>query len=179
MKLLFDFLPLLLFFIAYRRFDIYVATGVAIAASIGQILYLTLRRRKIEPVVWVGLVIIVAFGGATIILRDETFIKWKPTVLYWIGAAAIAGGQLLRRNALRALLGSQLTLPEPIWRRLAWAWSGFLVLLGAVNLGVAYTCSTETWVSFKVFGLLGLMLVFVVLQSLFLAKHLEPDPPPS
>lgn len=176
MKLLFDFLPLLLFFAAFRVFGIYVATGVAIAASLGQILWLFARRRKIEPAVWVSLVIIVLFGGATIILRNETFIKWKPTVLYWVGAVVIAGGELLGRSALRGLLGSKLTLPEPVWKRLSWAWAAFLGFLGGANLAVAMTCSTATWVSFKVFGLLGLMLVFIVAQSVFLSKYLEaPD----
>ncbi len=178
MKLLFDFLPLLLFLVAYRKFDIYVATATAIAVSIGQIAYLALRRRRIEPVVWVSLVIILVFGGATIALHDETFIKWKPTVLYWVGAAVLAGGELLGRSALRGLLGSQLALPEPVWRRVAWAWVVFLLLIGALNLFVAFTFSTDVWVSFKVFGLLGLMLLFVVGQSFYLARYLEPEEPP-
>ncbi|MBN2197316.1 MAG: septation protein A [Polyangiaceae bacterium] len=174
MKLLFDLLPLLLFFVAYRRFDIYVATGVAIAASVGQILWLLLRRRRIEPAVWVSLVIIALFGGATIALHDESFIKWKPTVLYWVGAVVLAGGELIGRSALRGLLGTQLVLPDSIWRRLTWAWVGFLGAIGTANLAVAFTCSTETWVSFKVFGLFGVMLAFVVVQSLFLGKYIEP-----
>ncbi len=178
MKLLFDFLPLILFLVAYRKFDIYVATGTAIAASVAQIAYLLVRRRRIEPVVWVSLTVIVIFGGATILLHDETFIKWKPTVLYWVGGAVIAGGELLGRSALRGLLGSQLTLPAPVWRRLAWVWAAFLALLGATNLAVAYTFSTDVWVNFKVFGLLGLMLVFVIGQSFYLARYLEPEGPP-
>lgn len=173
MKLLFDFLPLLLFFAAFRVYGIYVATGVAIAASLGQILWLFARKLKIEPAVWVSLTIIVLFGGATIILHDETFIKWKPTVLYWIGALVLGGGEVLGRSALRGLLGSKLTLPVRVWKRLSWAWVAFLVVLGAANLAVAMSCSTATWVSFKVFGLLGLMLVFIVAQSAFLSKYME------
>jgi intracellular septation protein len=179
MKVLFDFLPLLLFFVALKRFDIFVATAVAIAASVAQIVWRVVRRQKVETVAWVSLVIIVVFGGATIALRDETFIKWKPTVLYWIGALVIGGGELLGRSALRGLLGTQLTLPGPVWRRLAWAWTAFFAALGALNLFVAFSYSTETWATFKVFGATALLLVFVIAQSFFLSKYLEEPSEPT
>ena len=158
MKLLFDLFPLLLFFAAYKFADIYVATGVAMAASVLQIAWLLVRRRKTEPMHWINLAIIVVFGGATLFLHDEVFIKWKPTVLYWLFAVVLAGGQwLLKRNFLRSMLGKQIQLPDPIWNRLNLAWTAFFAAVGALNLYVAYSWPTETWVSFKVFGIFGLL----------------------
>ena len=178
MKLLFDFFPIILFFVAFKFGGIYVATAGAIAATVLQIGWVWLRRRRVEPMLWVSLVIVVLFGGATLLLHDETFIKWKPTVLYWVFALSLAGGQLLmRRNLIRSLLGSQLELPEAAWTRLNWSWSGYFALMGAVNLWVAYTFSTATWVNFKLFGSLGLTLVFAVLQSLLIARHLPSKAP--
>jgi len=174
MKLLFDLFPLVLFFAAYKFADIYVATGVAMAASVLQIVWLLARRRKIEPMHWINLAIIVVFGGATLFLHDEVFIKWKPTVLYWLFAAVLAGGQLLfKRNFLRSMLGGQIQLPGAIWQRLNLAWVLFFTTVGGLNLYVAYNWPTETWVSFKVFGIFGLLLVFVVLQSVYLGRHMK------
>lgn len=175
MKLLFDLFPLVLFFAAYKFADIYVATGVAMAASVLQIVWLLVRRRKIEPMHWINLTIIVVFGGATLFLHDEVFIKWKPTVLYWLFAAVLGGGQwLFKRNFLRSMLGAQIQLPDPVWSRLNLAWVTFFATVGGLNLYVAYNWPTETWVSFKVFGIFGLLLVFVVLQSLYLGRHMKP-----
>jgi intracellular septation protein len=129
-KLLFDLFPVILFFIAFKFSDIYVATAVAIAATFVQIGWLKLRRRKIETMMWASLAIIVVFGGATLALHDETFIKWKPTVLYGLFGAVIAGGELLfRKNLIRALLGEQVRLPDAAWTRLAWSWVGFFVFM--------------------------------------------------
>jgi intracellular septation protein len=174
MKLLFDLFPVILFFIAFKVFDIYVATAVAIAATFVQIGWLKLRRAKVDTMMWASLAIIVVFGGATLALQDETFIKWKPTVLYWLFGVLIAGAELLfRRNLIRALLGEQVRLPDAAWKRLAWSWVGFFVFMGAANLYVAYSFSTDTWVNFKLFGGMGLMLVFVVAQALFLAPYID------
>jgi intracellular septation protein len=119
----------------------------------------------------------VVFGGATLFLQDETFIKWKPTVLYWLFGIVLSGAALLfRRNLIRVMLSEQVQLPEPIWRRLNWAWVGFFVFMGAANLYVAYNFSTDLWVNFKLFGGMGLMLLFVVVQSVFLAKYVENKP---
>ncbi|MEJ2173684.1 MAG: septation protein A, partial [bacterium] len=119
MKFLFDLFPVILFFVAFKLTDIYVATGVAIAATFAQVGWLRLRRRRVDPMLWASLAIIVVFGGATLLLRDETFIKWKPTVLYWLFALVLAGSMLLfRKNLLRAMLKSQVVLPEPVWARL-------------------------------------------------------------
>ena len=174
MKFLFDLFPIILFFVAFKFAGIYVATAIAIAATFAQIGWLKLRRRKVDAMMWVSLAIIVVFGGATLALRDETFIKWKPTVLYWLFGATLAGAQLLlRKNLIRTMLGEQVTLPEPAWRQLNWSWIGFFAFMGAANLYVAFNYSTDTWVNFKLFGGMGLMLVFVVLQAVFLARHVQ------
>jgi intracellular septation protein len=176
MKFLFDLFPVILFFVAFKLADIYVATGVAIAATFAQIGWLWLRRRRIEPLLWASLAIVVVFGGATLLLQDETFIKWKPTVLYWLFAAVIAGSQLAGRNLVRAMLSSQIQLPDPVWKRLNLSWAGFFTFMGALNLYVAYTFPTDFWVSFKLFGGAGLMLLFVIAQALVLARHVEEHP---
>ncbi len=174
MKFLFDLFPIILFFVAFKFAGIYVATATAIAATFAQIAWLKLRRRKVDTMMWVSLAIIVVFGGATLALQDETFIKWKPTVLYWLFGATLAGAQLLwRRNLIRAMLGEQVTLPESAWSQLNWSWIGFFAFMGAANLYVAFNYSTDTWVNFKLFGGMGLMLVFVVLQAVFLARHVQ------
>lgn len=174
MKLLFDLFPILLFFVAYKVADIYVATAIAIAASVAQIAWLGLRARPIEGMQWASLAAIVVFGGMTLFLHDETFIKWKPTILYWLFAAVLAGGELfLRRNLIRTLLGEQLQLPDRAWRTLNRSWTGFFAFMGAANLFVAYSFSTDAWVNFKLFGGMGLMLAFVIAQSLLLSKYVE------
>lgn len=175
-KLLFDLFPLILFFVAYRYADIYTATGVAMIAGVAQIAWLKLRQRKIEAMHWVNLAIIIVFGGATLWLHNDAFIKWKPTVLYWLFGSVILGGQLFfKRNVLRSMLGSQVNLPEPAWTRMAISWAGFFVLAGALNLFVAFSgyFTESQWVTFKVFGLFGLLLLFVVGQSVYLARHME------
>jgi intracellular septation protein len=176
MKFLFDLFPVILFFIAYKVSGIYVATGVAIAASFAQIGWLLARGRRIDTMLWVSLAIIVVFGGATLLLQDETFIKWKPTVLYWLFGTVLAGSALLfRKNLIRKLMEEQISLPEPVWGRLNASWVGFFALMGAANLFVAYTFSTDTWVNFKLFGGMGLMLAFVIGQSLLLSKYIHEE----
>jgi intracellular septation protein len=174
MKFLFDLFPVILFFIAFKVSGIYVATGVAIVATFAQIGWLLARGRKVDTMLWVSLAIIVLFGGATLWLQDETFIKWKPTVLYWLFGAVLAGSTLIfRRNLIRKLMEEQITLPDRVWGQLNASWIGFFALMGAANLFVAYNFPTDTWVNFKLFGGMGLMLAFVVGQSLLLAKHIE------
>jgi len=206
MKLLFDLFPVILFFIAYKlgtsfpqeagqlastwlgaliasgkvseaQAPILLATAVAILASIAQVGWLLARGRRVEPMLWVSLGVIVVFGGATIWLNDETFIKWKPSILYLLFAGALVAGRLLwRRNFVRALLGQQIELPDPVWDKLLWIWSGFFALLAAANLFVAYRFSTDTWVNFKLFGLMGLTLAFVIGIGFWLSRHVKEAP---
>jgi intracellular septation protein len=173
MKFLFDFFPVILFFAAFKLAGIYVATGVAIAATFAQVGWLKLRGRRVEPMLWASLGIIVLFGGATLLLQDETFIKWKPTVLYWLFGAVLAGALAFRRNLIRLMLSEQVQLPDPVWARLNWSWIGFFVFMGALNLYVAYNFSTDNWVNFKLFGGMGLMLLFVLAQALVLSRFVD------
>jgi intracellular septation protein len=179
MKFLFDLFPVILFFAAFKMAGIYVATAVAIGAPFLQIGLLAVMRRKIDTMLWVSLGIIVVFGGATLVLRDETFIKWKPTVLYWLFGAALAFSDLLlRRNLIRSMLGEQVQLPDAVWRRLNWSWALFFGIMGAANLFVAFNFTTDQWVNFKLFGATGLMLAFVVGQALYMSRHMQEDKPP-
>jgi intracellular septation protein len=174
MKFLFDIFPIVLFFIAFKIFGIYVATAVAIGATFLQIGWTWVRHRKVDNLMWVSLAVIVVFGGATLLLQDETFIKLKPTVLYWLFAAVLTVSMLaFRKNLVRAMMEAQVTLPEAVWGRLLVSWITFFALMGALNLVVAYNFSTDAWVNFKLFGGIGLMLVFVLLQALLLARHIE------
>lgn len=176
MKILLDFFPILLFFVAFKVAGIYWATGIAIVATIVQIAWLRLRMGKVEPMQWLSLGVIVLFGGATLLAHSETFIKWKPTVLYWLMGATLAIGQLVfRRNFLKTLMGAQLALPDPAWRTMTWSWTGFFAFMGGLNLWVAYNFDTDTWVSFKLFGGMGLLLVFVLAQGLYLSRYIKDD----
>jgi len=178
MKFLFDIFPVVLFFVAFKFFDIYVATAVAIAATFLQIGWLWLRGRKIENMLWVSLAVIVVFGGATLVLQNETFIKWKPTVLYWLFAGALGIAALaFKKNLIRAMMEAQVKLPEVVWSKLLASWIAFFAVMGALNLAVAFNFSTDAWVNFKLFGGIGLMLAFVVLQALMLSRYIEEKKP--
>ena len=178
MKFLFDLFPVILFFVAYKFADIYVATGTAICASVLQVSWLKLRGRRVEPMIWASLVIILVFGGATLVLQNEMFIKWKPTVLYWLFSVVLVGSALFfRKNLIRSLLSKEIRLPDAIWARLNWAWAGFFAFMGCANLYIAYNFSTDRWVDFKVIWGSVLMLLFVVGQALFLARHIEEEKP--
>lgn len=206
MKLLFDLFPVILFFGTYKlaqtfpdvsaalaerwlgalvadgavpaaQAPILLATALAIAASLAQVGWLLARRRKVDPMLWISVAVIVVFGGATIWLHDETFIKWKPSILYWLfGAILVAGRVLARRNFARSLLGKQLELPDPVWERLLWVWAAFFAAMGALNLYVAFNFPTDTWVSFKLFGLMGITLAFTLAMGVWLARHMKEAP---
>jgi len=174
MKFLFDLFPVILFFAAFKVWDIYVATAVAIAATFAQVGWLKLRKRRVEPMLWATLGIIVLFGGATLLLRDELFIKWKPTVLYWLFAAVLAVAMLAwKKNLIRSMLGAQIKVPEHVWATLLWSWAAFFAAMGVLNLVVAFNFSTDLWVSFKLFGGMGLMLAFVIAQALYMSRYIE------
>jgi intracellular septation protein len=176
MKLLFDLFPVILFFVAFKMFNVYVATGTAIAATIAQIGWVKWRHGKVDTMLWVSFAIITVFGGATLILHDETFIKFKPTILYWVFATILLGSNLLlKKNLMRTLLKEKLTLPTKVWNQVNLGWSLFFVLLGIVNLYVAFNFSTDAWVNFKLFGATGMMLVFVLLQAMVLSKYMPEE----
>ncbi|MGZ5582384.1 MAG: septation protein A [Usitatibacter sp.] len=177
MKFLFDFFPVILFFVAFKLSDIFVATAVAIAASVAQIGWVLARRRKVTGMQWVSLVIIIVFGGATLLLRDETFIKWKPTVLYWLAGAAVLGGLAFKQNLVKAVISEGIELPAAVWTKLCVAWGVFFLFKGTLNLWVAYNFSTDVWVNFKLFGGMGLMLAFVIAQAVWLSKFIPEEPP--
>lgn len=182
MKFLYDLFPLLLFFAAFKLYDIYVATAVAIVASFVQVGAFWWRHRRFETIHLVTLGVIVVFGGLTLILRDDTFIKWKPTLVYWILAALVLGSHFVgEKTAIERLLGAQMTLPPRVWARQNLSWGVFFLILGALNVYVAFyyapeldaAARQEIWVQFKVFGLLALTLAFAVLQALLMARHVS------
>ncbi len=174
MKFLFDIFPVILFFAAFKFYDIYVATAVAIAATALQIGWVWIKHRKVDNMQWISLGLIVAFGGATLLLRDETFIKWKPTVLYWLFAVVLLVAEYgFRKNLIRSMMDKQVSAPDPVWHKLLLAWIGFFSVMGILNLYVAYGFSTDIWVNFKLFGGIGLMIIFVIAQAVLLAPHIK------
>jgi len=176
MKLLLDFLPIAVFFAAFKLFDIWVATGVAIAATVAQIAWLRYSTGKVEPMQWLSLGVIVLFGGATLLAHNDTFIKWKPTVLYWLMGGTLAIGQVVfRKNLLKSLMGAQMSLPDAAWRSLTWSWTTFFAVMGVINLWVAFHYDTDTWVNFKLFGGMGLMVLFVIGQAVYLSKYMKTE----
>ena len=176
MKFLFDLFPIILFFVAYKFAGIFAATAVAIAATVGQIGWVWFRHRKVDTMLWVSLVIVTVFGGATLHFQEPTFTKWKPTVLYWFFAGAlIFSAVVLKKNLIRKMLEAQMKLPEPIWGTLNLVWAGFFGLMGVLNLFIAYNFSEDTWVNFKLFGGMGLMIVFVLAQGMLLSRYIEEE----
>ena len=175
MKLLFDFLPIAIFFAVYKYTgEIIIATAVLIPATIIQVGYTWIRTHKIEKMQLVTLGLVIVLGGATVLFQDKTFIQWKPTVVNWLFGIAFLGSQYIGAKPLvQRMMEGNIELPDPIWNRLSWAWVVFFMLMGVLNIAVAYTMSEEAWVNFKLFGMLGLTLVFIVLQGIYLTKHLK------
>ena len=179
MKILIDFFPILLFFGAYKFYGIYVGTAVLMASTVVQMGIIYAIDRRLQTMHKATLVLILLFGTLTLVLQDDRFIKWKPTVLYWLMGTILAGGLLFfRKNFIQSLMGAQLELPAPVWRTLCWAWALFFAGMGVLNLWVAFNFDTDTWVNFKLFGGMGLMLVFVVGQALYLSRHMQSDDKP-
>ncbi len=207
-KFLFDMLPVILFFGIYKygennqewahglvtdylgwliaggavpasQSPILLATAVTILATVLQIVYLLVRRKKVDGMLWLSLGVVVIAGGATIYFHDDTFIKWKPTILYWaFGAALLLAHLVYRKNLMRSALGGAMNLPDAVWNRVLVAWIAFFVGLGLLNLLMAFVVfrsDTGAWVSFKLFGITGILFAFVVIQSLFLSKHIQED----
>jgi len=204
MKILLDFLPILLFFgtfkfaerdaqaaadFATRHFGFLVSGGVVgpkegpvllatlvvIVATLAQIAFMLARGKKIDLMLWISLALVTVLGGATVWFHNETFIKWKPSVLYWAMAMSFWISQVLfRKNLLHTLMGEQLELPPVVWQRLNRAWMAFFGSMGILNLYVAYSYATDIWVNFKLFGSLGLMLLFTLAQGIYISRHIEP-----
>ncbi|MDO5640095.1 MAG: septation protein A [Neisseria sp.] len=176
MKILSDLLAVILFFLTYTLTkNIVWATAVALVIGVLQAAFIWLKYKKLDTMQWVGLVLIVVFGGATILLRDARFIMWKPTLLFWIGALALAIGQAMNKSGLKAMMGKEVTLPDAVWRRLTFIWVAFLLLMGLVNIAVAYTFSEAQWVNYKLFGSTALMIVFFLGQGVYLSRHLPQE----
>jgi intracellular septation protein len=177
MKFLFDLFPILLFFAAYSfTGDIYIATGVAIVATVGQVAYCWIRHRHVENMLWISLVLITVMGGLTILFHNKQFIMWKPTILYWLFTVVLVGAWHIKQNNLiEKLMGSAVELPRPVWTKLMYAWALFFLVMGALNIYVFHTFSEALWVKFKVFGTLALTLLFVLAQSVYLSKHMPAE----
>lgn len=181
MKLLLDFLPIVIFFAVYKYTgDIIIATAILIPATLLQMLYTWLKEHKIEKMQLVTLVLVIVMGGATVAFQDKTFIQWKPTLVNWIFGAVFLGSQFIGSQPLvQRIMSGSIELAESIWKRLNLAWVAFFFLMGIVNLYVAYNFSESTWVDFKLFGMLGLTLVFILAQGVYMSKHMNnehPDP---
>ncbi|MFZ6644183.1 septation protein A [Undibacterium sp. TJN25] len=203
MKFLFDLFPVILFFVTFKwgeshvpqaqdlashylsglisggiatpdQAPILLATAIAMLASVLQIGYLLARRKKVDAMLWISFIIISVFGSLTIYFHSETFIKWKPTVLYWCyGAALFMGQYIFRKNLIRTAMESQIKMPDLIWSRLGIVWIGYCIIMGFANIFVAFNFSTDTWVNFKLISIVAIMPAFVVAQSLFLSKYME------
>ena len=201
-KFLFDLFPIILFFAAFKiagsdpeqanalalavgyqadikQIPILIATAIAIIATFFQIAWVWMRHGKVDTMLWVSLGLIVVFGGLTLWLHDATFIKWKPTVLYWLFAVTLLVSDFVfNKNIISVMMKGQVKLPAPVWRRLNLSWVLFFASMGVLNLYVAFNYSESTWVNFKLFGFMGLMLVFIVLQGIMLSKHMVEEENP-
>jgi len=180
MQLLIEFLPILSFFVAYKFSDVYVATGVMLVVLLVVVAIQWIKHRKVGPLLLVSAGIGLVFGGLTIWLRDQTFVQWKPTVVYWLLSLALVSGSLFTdKPIIQRLLDSTLPLPADAWRTLNTIWATGFALIGAVNLYVVYHYDLDTWVNFKAYGLTGLTLVFALGQGFWMANKLPADFDPS
>lgn len=176
MKFLFDLFPVILFFVAFKFYGIFTATAVAIVATIAQIIYVKIRHGKVDNMLLMSGVIITVFGGATLLLKDPTFIQWKPSILYWLFAVGLLSAQwLFSKNPIRQLMEKQIQLPDSVWSKLNFAWAMLFTALGFLNLYVAFNYSQDTWVDFKLFGITGIMFGFIILQTLLISKYLPKE----
>ncbi len=178
MKFLADFFPILLFFISYQLYDIYVATAVAITAAFLQVGYSWFVRHHVERMHLITLGLLVVFGGLTLILRDPLFIKWKPTVVNWLFGLVFLGSHFIGdKTMVERMMKHAVVLPGRIWSRLNISWSLFFIASGILNLYVAFNYPEATWVNFKLFGMLGLTMLFIILQAFYMARHIQDATP--
>jgi len=176
MKLIFDFFPILIFFIAFKVAGIYVATGSFIAATCIQMSVYWYLHRRFEQMHIITFMLGVLLGGATLLLHDEMFIKWKPTAIYWAFAIVFFITQFYgSKTLIQRMMENNVSLPNLVWKKLNISWGLFFGIMGFLNLYVVYHFSTNAWVNFKLFGMLGLTLAFVIIQALYLSKHIKPD----
>jgi len=177
MKFLFDYFPIICFFIAYKLWGIFVATAVTMVASALQIGVYWLKHRKFEKMHLITFVLIILLGGSTLIFHKAIFIKWKPSIVYWLFAIALLTTHVVGKSvAMERMLGDKIKIPSAIWKRLNFAWALFFIFLGALNLYVVYHFNTDEWVYFKLFGTLILMVLFLIGQGFYLYKYIEKDP---
>jgi intracellular septation protein len=174
MKFLFDFFPILLFFIAFKVYGIFTATAVLMVATLLQVGYFWIKNRHLENIHIITLVLVLTLGSATLFFQDILFIKWKPTAIYWVFALLFLGSQFIgTKTIMQRMLDNKLELPSIAWRRLNMSWAGFFMAMGFINLYVVYNFSTDVWVNFKLFGTLGLTLIFIVIQAIYMGKHMQ------
>jgi intracellular septation protein len=170
-KFLFDLFPIILFFIAFKIYDIFIATAVAIVATLLQIIFVYFKDKKVEKVLLFNGVMITFLGGLTILLQDKMFIMWKPSILYWCFALILLfSNLLLKKNLVQLALGKQVELKKKFWNVINWYTSIFFVLLGFINLYVAYNFSEDAWVNFKLFGITGLLFIYMIFLGLYISK---------
>jgi intracellular septation protein len=173
MKFFFDLLPVILFFVGFKLYGIFAATAIAIAVTLAMIVYAKVRHGKIEKMLLVNGAIISVLGGITLLLHDQTYIMWKPTVLYWlIATILLVSNWFFKKNFIQQMMGKMINAPKPIWDKVNLVWVVFLILLGFLNLYVAFNYSLDTWVNFKLFGVTSMMFVFVIAQTVALRKYL-------
>ena len=173
MKVFFDLLPVLLFFIGFKFYGIFAATAIAILTTLGMIVYSKVRHGYVEKMLLANGAIISVLGGITLLLHDQTYIMWKPTVLYWLAAAVLLASKVFfKKNFIQQMMGKMLSPPESIWNKLNLIWVTFLVALGFLNLYVAFNYSLDTWVNFKLFGVTGMLFLFMIVQVFLLRKYM-------
>lgn len=174
MKLLYDFFPLLVFFIFYKATNIFVATGALIVATAVQLVLMWVKFKRVETMHVVTFVLVLVFGGLTIWLHDAMFLKWKVSIVNWLFGAAFLLTQFIgKRTLVEMLMNAQIQLPKFVWKRLNTMWGVFFILMGTLNIYVVYHYSTATWVDFKVFGMLGLTVIFIIIQTAYLYRYLK------
>ncbi|MCG9545860.1 septation protein A [Vibrio sp. Isolate33] len=175
MKQILDFIPLIIFFALYKMYDIYTATGALIVASAVQIVLTYFIYKKVEKMQVVTFIMVAVFGGMTIFLHDDNFIKWKVTIVYALFAIGLTVSHLMGKSAIKGMLGKEITLPDAVWGKINWAWTLFFTLCAILNVYVAFSLPLDVWVNFKVFGLLIATLLFTLLTGVYIYKHLPKD----
>lgn len=175
MKQILDFIPLIIFFALYKMYDIYTATGALIVASAVQIVLTYFIYKKVEKMQIITFLMVAVFGGMTIFLHDDNFIKWKVTIVYALFAIGLTVSHIMGKSAIKGMLGKEISLPESVWAKINWGWTLFFTLCAILNVYVAFNLPLDVWVNFKVFGLLIATLLFTLLTGVYIYKHLPKE----